>query len=148
MQKVKFKSKVLDRDTQIEYPASNDFVKVSDAFAKRLRIADPKGLAYEFEGVEYERAETVQLAPSAEPSDNSELLAEIQKLKDEKEELVAEKLTVENQLTEANKTVEDLNFKLGVKEEELKQAELVISDLSALKEEAKETLFDKPKDKK
>ena len=37
MAKVKFNVKAVDRDTQVVYPVSADFVDVSDAFASRLK---------------------------------------------------------------------------------------------------------------
>ena len=54
MAKVKFNIKSYDRDTQITYPAVDDFVDVSDAFAKRIKDyqeADPKNRKdwFEFE---------------------------------------------------------------------------------------------------
>lgn len=57
--KVIFKVKTLDKDTRIEYPASNVEVEVSDAFAKRL-ANDPRnknGKFWEIEGVEYSSKE-------------------------------------------------------------------------------------------
>lgn len=37
MAKVKFNVKAVDRDTQVVYPVSAEFVDVSDAFADRLK---------------------------------------------------------------------------------------------------------------
>ncbi len=37
MAKVKFNVKALDRDTKTVYPISDEFVEVTDAFAKRIK---------------------------------------------------------------------------------------------------------------
>lgn len=144
MDKVRFKSKVTDRDTQFEYPISNEFVEVSDAFAKRLKEVDPKGNAYEFEGVDYKQSESVK---DIVPANDSELQSKIDELIEQKHELSAEKLTVENELIVANQSIEELKFQLEVKEEELKQAEQVIAESQKeLVAEKKADLFDdKPK---
>lgn len=114
MQSVKFKSTVLDKDTRFEYPASDEFVEVSDTFADRLRESDPKGERFQFEGVEYEQAEEVVVT-----ADNSELLAKIEKLEEEKHELVAEKLTVSDELIGANELLEQQKSELEVKDAQI-----------------------------
>lgn len=147
--KAVFKVKTLDKDTRIEYPASSVAIEVSDAFASRLMAVDPNGNIAQFEDVEYDTAEIVQVQKVVETADNSELLAEIEKLKNEKEELTAEKLTVDNQLIEANDKIAGFEIKLKDADDYIIELNQTIEKLSAApKEEAKETLFDKPKDKK
>lgn len=46
-----FKVKTLDRDTRIEYPASDVAVEVSDAFAARLMAHPQHGELFEVEGM-------------------------------------------------------------------------------------------------
>lgn len=51
MAKVKFNVKALDRDTKTVYPVSDEFVGVTDAFAKRIKalMAVDKNHAKSFE---------------------------------------------------------------------------------------------------
>lgn len=54
MDKVKFKVKTLDKDTRVEYPKSDEFVNVSEAFYKRLKDYDKTGEMWEFENTKPE----------------------------------------------------------------------------------------------
>lgn len=49
MAKVKFLVKALDKVDNISYPASNEFVEVSDAFADRLKKHSGNGSMWEFQ---------------------------------------------------------------------------------------------------
>lgn len=55
MAKVKFNTKTLDKDTGVTYDPANEFVDVSEQFAKRikdLQASDPRHKdSYEFEQV-------------------------------------------------------------------------------------------------
>ena len=54
MGKVKFNVKTLDKDTRHEYPASSEFVEVSEAFYKRLKDHDQVGESFELENAKPE----------------------------------------------------------------------------------------------
>lgn len=67
MAKVKFNVKALDRDTAKVYPVSDEFVEVTDAFAKRLKVLidSDKSLAksYEFEQDKESKAKPAKSTP-------------------------------------------------------------------------------------
>jgi len=90
MGNVKFKIKTLDKDTRFEYPDSDEFVSVSEAFEKRLLEHDPKGEMFEVEGHKY-KADKVKSADKSlsDSSDSGEL--DIEALKAEYTELTGKK---------------------------------------------------------
>lgn len=81
MGNVKFKFKTLDKDTRVEYPASDAFVEVSEAFTKRILERDPKGEQFEVEGHKY-KADKGKSADTSQSdnSDSSELYHEALKV--------------------------------------------------------------------
>jgi len=64
MANVKFNVDVVDSDSQVRYVASDEFVEVSDAFAKRLTAHAAHGDSFEVEG--YEAPDTEMEAVRAE----------------------------------------------------------------------------------
>lgn len=120
-----FKVKTLDRDTRIEYPASDVAVEVSDAFAARLKAHDPNGIIAQFEDVDYDKeiqeldslldkASKEEIAEVKREIVNTksrmdELNSEIETLKEEKETILNERSHFETKLSEANDHIEELN---------------------------------------
>ena len=64
MAKVKFNVKAKDRDTQKVYPASDEFVEVTDAFAKRIKslmeVDKNHAKSFEFEKVKEVKAKATK----------------------------------------------------------------------------------------
>lgn len=120
-----FKVKTLDKDTRIEYPASDVAVEVSDAFAERLKAHDPKGLIAQFEDVDYDKEiqELDSLLDKASKEEIAEvkreivntkahidgLNSQIETLKEEKEAILNERSHFETKLSEANDYIAELN---------------------------------------
>ena len=121
MKKVKFNSKVIDKDTQTEYLVSDEFVEVSDTFADRLKEVDPDGIHFEFEGgAKRGRPKKDASVDDQSNDDNSDVNAELQskvdeqsteieQLKADKEAALNERAHFENQLSEANDKLKEAN---------------------------------------
>lgn len=57
MANVKFNVDVVDSDSQVRYVASDEFVEVSDAFAKRLASHPAHGESFEVKGLDTSAAD-------------------------------------------------------------------------------------------
>lgn len=105
---VKFNVSTLDKDTNILYPASDEFVSVSDAFAERLK-ATKRTDDYEFNG------------STKKPKEDGGKVKDLEaKVKDLEAKLVEASQGGDNpELSELQAKLDEANASLTAKDEEL-----------------------------